>query len=286
MIYNCFIIYLIIIILYFERNSKDSFNNFGLFLLSVFVPIFGFIIAIMYYKNTDVNNDIAYEFEEMRDENVDDLDNFLLKGNHSNFSSELILNNYKQARKEIINFNKLSVNENCKLYMNALYSDDTEVSHMAAASLMKIKQQYESDLKLGNNTSTDYLENYVIKLDEYVKNGLIKGIIKDNLIINCINQVEKYVNFKSLKFNYFTSYVSLLLEINNYDLAKRYSYYVKDTWLCNEDAWYLLLNVLFKSKDNVELLNVINEYKDNLFEESERINQFISFWEENYEEEK
>lgn len=286
MIYYFLIIYLIVVILYFEKNSNDTMNNFGLFVLSLFVPIFGFIIAIIYYKDKSKDTKITYEFEEIRDEKLDDLDNFLLKPNNSNFYSELLLGNYKQARKKIINFNKLSVNENSKLYANALYSQDTEVSHMAAASLMKIKQQYEKDLKLDKSINTLDLEKYVFKLDEYVRNKLIKGIIKDNLIINCVEQTEKYINLKSLNLDYFISYINLLMEIKKYDLSKKYAYYIRDTWFYNEKTWYCLFNVLLKSKNNTELSEVIKEYKNNDFEFSEKINNFIEFWEDNYEEKK
>ena len=282
MIYYFLVIYLVIVILYFEKNNNKTLNNFGLLILSIFLPVFGLIVAIIYNKDCDKNTSISYEFEEMRDKKLDDLDNFLLKSNHSNFYSELLLKNYKAARKSIINFNRLSINENSNLYTSALNCDDTEVSHMAAASLMKIKQQYENELKLNDNINELYLEEYVMKLDEYVKNNLIKGIIKDNLIIGCINHTEKYINLKSLNLNYFLSYINLLIEINKFELAKKYAYYVKDTWFYNEKSWYTLFDVLIKCKNNEELLSVIKEYKNNNFDFSNKINDFIELWEDDY----
>ena len=62
MIYYFLIIYLIIVILYFEKNNNKTLNNFGLFILSIFVPVFGFIITIMYNKDDSKNTNISYEY--------------------------------------------------------------------------------------------------------------------------------------------------------------------------------------------------------------------------------
>lgn len=286
MVYFCLILYLIVIILYFERNKSNTFNDFGLFMISILVPVFGFVIAIIYYMDKNRDCEITYEFEEERDEKLDDLDNFLLKNTHSNFYSNLFLKKYKEARKEIINFNRLDVNENSKLYIRALHSEDTEVSHMAAASLMKIKERYERDLKLSNNMQIYDLEMYVLKLDEYVRNKLVSGKVKDNLIVNCVDYVERIVNFKSLNLDYFIGYINLLLEIERYDLAKIYAYHIKNTWFYNEKAWFCLFNVLLKDKKKIELVSMIKEYKENNFESSKDMEEFISFWEVKYEEKK
>lgn len=286
MIYIGVLVYLIVIILYFEKNKSNTLNDLGLFMISILVPIFGLIITIIYNKDKNKDSKIVYEFEEERDEKLDDLDNFLLKNSHSNFYSNLLLKNYKEARKEIINFNKLTVNENSKLYIKALHSEDTEVSHMAAASLMKIKQQYEKDLKLSNNIQISDLEKYVLKLDEYVRNKLVSGKLKDNLIINCVDFAEKIINFKSLNLDYFIAYVNLLLEVNKIDLAKNYAYHIKNTWYYNEKSWICLFNVLLKDKNKIELIETIKEYKENNFEKNKEMEDFISFWEVKYEEEK
>ena len=284
MVYFLVATYLVAIIIYFEKHKSNTHNDFGLFMLSVFVPIFGLIIAIIYNNDREKESTITYEFEEVRDEELDSLDNFLLKKFHSNFYSNLFLKDYREARKEIINFNKLSVNENSKLYMKALKSDDTEVSHMAAASLMKIKQKYEKELKLSNNMRVDELEKYVLKLDEYVKNKLISGKLKDNLIINCIELAEKIINFKSINLDYFLAYINLLLEVEKIALAKNYAYHIKNIWFNNEKAWFCLFDVLLKEKNKKELVEIIREYEENNFEKSKKMEEFISFWEGNYEE--
>ena len=284
MIYFLLAIYLIIIIIYFEKKRNNNLNNLGLFMISIFVPVFGFIVAIIYNKNKENKSIITYEFEEARDKELDNLDNFLLKTSHSNFSSVLSLKNYKEARKEIINFNKLSVNESSSLYIKALQSEDTEVSHMAAASLMKIKQKYEKELKISNNIQLEELEKYILKLDEYVKNKLVNGKLKDSLINNSIDYAEKIINFRSLSLDYFMSYINLLLEVGKIDLAKSYAYHIKSTWFYNEKTWICLFNVLVKEKNKSELIKNINEYKENNFEMTKEMKSFISFLEVHDEE--
>ena len=74
----------------------------------------------------------------------------------------------------------------------------------------------------------------------------------------------------------------MLIEINKFELAKKYAYYVKDTWFYNEKSWYTLFDVLIKCKNNEELLNVIKEYKNNNFDFSNKINDFIELWEDDY----
>lgn len=286
MIYFAVIVYLVVIVIYFERYKSNTANDFGLFLLSVFVPIFGLIVAIIYNRDRNRDLKITYEFEDERENLVDTSDSFLLNGNHSNFNSNLLLKNYKAARKEIINFNKLSLNEKSKLYFKALQSDDTEVSHMAAASLMKIKQKFEKELTLSQDVKVEELENYILNLDEYVRNRLVSGNLRDNLIINASELVEKIINFKSVKLDYYMAYVNLLLVVGKNDLALEYANYMKSNWFHNEKVWLCLFNVLLKSKKRQELLKCMEEYKSNNFEMSKEIEEFILFWSDFNEEKK
>lgn len=68
---------------------------------------------------------------------------------------------------------------------HALHSEDSEVVHVAASSLMKIKNKYDKKVKtvseryerLPNNK--DYKNDYIQILDEYINSGLLFGEIKD-----------------------------------------------------------------------------------------------------------
>ena len=278
MVYFVVIVYLLVIVIYFERFKSNTANDFGLFLLSVFVPVFGFVIAVVYNWDRKRDVEITYEFDDARNELVDNSDNFLLKDGHSNFEANLVLENYKEARREIINFNKLSLGENSRLYQNALRSKDTEVSHMAAAALMKIKQKFEKELMLSNDAKINELERYILSLNEYVENRLISGKLKCSLIENASNLVEKVVRFRSNNLEYYIAYVNLLLVVNNFDLALDYAYYLKVNWPYNDKVWLCLFNCLAKSKNRKDLLRYIDEYKNRGFEMSKEIEDFMLFW--------
>ena len=270
------IMYLCIVIIYTERNKNNNLMDFGLFLIALLIPIFGLIIVVMYNLNKSEN--VVYEFEEEREKEIDDLDNFLLKNSHSNFEANLILKSYKEARKEIVNFSKLSVDENSKLYMKALKSDDTEVTHMAAASLMKVKQKFEKKLVIANNIQLKELEEYIITLDEYVRNKLVHGVLKNNMIKTVVELAEKIIKFQNDKIEYFIAYINLLLEIENYDLATEYAEQLVYIWPNNENSWLVMFNTLIKAKNKEKLEEKILEYEKNNFEHSEQISKFISFW--------
>jgi len=286
MLYFFIIIYLFIIIIYFEKNNNTSINDISLFILSIFVPIFGLIVTIFYNKDKKRKEKKFYEFKEEKYKKIDIIDNFLLEKYHSNFDANLYLKNYKEVRSEIINFNKLTIDESSKLYIKALHSSDTEISHMAAASLMKIKQQFEKELTLKNNINIEKLEQYILKLYEYVRNNLLDGKLKHNAIVNACNLAERIIKFKSCKLEYFIAYINLLIEDNKFDLAKDYAYYIRNKWYYNEMTWYYLFKVLLKTKNKGELQNNIIHYKNNNFEISDKMKNFILFWEANCEEEK
>ena len=272
------VIYLCIVVIYLERNKNNTLIDLGLFALALLIPIFGLVVAIMYNNNKTEN--VIYEFEEEREKEIDDLDNFLLKNSHSNFEANLILKSFKEARKEIVNFSKLTVDENSTLYMKALKSDDTEVTHMAAASLMKVKQKFEKELVLSNNIEPDELEKYILTLEEYVRNKLVIGILKNNMIINAVDLAEKTIKFQNNKIEYFIAYIKLLLEIENYELAFEYAEQLIYIWPYNENSWLIMFDILIKSKNKEKLDEKILEYEKNNFEQSEKITKFISFWRE------
>lgn len=149
---------------------------------------------------------------------------------------------------------------------------------MAAASLMKIKQKFEKELTLSNDVKINELENYILNLDEYVENKLVRGKLRDNLIINSIELAENIISFKSIKLEYYMAYVNLLLVVERYDLALKYAYYMKNTWFYNEGVWMCLFKVLVNSKRKDDLLACINVYKSNNFEMSREMEEFILFW--------
>ena len=241
------IIYLCILIIYFENNKSNTLLDLGLFTIALLIPIFGLIIVIMYNNNKSTT--VLYEFEEEREREIDDLDDFLLKNSHSNFEANLILKSYKEARKEIVNFTKLSVDENSALYEKALKSDDTEVTHMAAASLMKVKEKFEKELVLSENVKKEELEKYILTLDEYVRNNLVIGALKNKLIKNAIELAEEMIKFQNDKLEYFLAYINLLLEVERYDLAILYAEEIVNMWPYNEKTWFTMFNVLIKAKD-------------------------------------
>ena len=105
----------------------------------------------------------------------------------------LVINEY--TRETILNAIKLAPTNLTEILKTALKSSDPEVVHISASALMKLQTQY---LKKINETAEkyktlpdnrQYLNEYIIALDEYIDTDIPEEQVK-----------EKYIN-KSLKLN-------------------------------------------------------------------------------------
>lgn len=281
MILIIYFIYLVFVVAYFEASKNKSNDIFGCILISVCVPGFGFIMSLIH--NSNRKNKIDNLDKKVDKKKVKNKTNQVFLNNiYNSFNSDLIFEEYDEAKKKMLMFNKFNLNDQSRLYIKALNCSNTEIVHFAAASLMKIKQNFEKKINFQSSASSEDFEKYVISLNNYVNTNLIEGTVKQKLIDEFLVNLENIKFHESNNKTFYQAIINLCLQHNSYDKATFFLEILLRKWKYDEESWLLALKAAYESRNKEWLREIIDELQKLDLCVSRKTQNTIDFWSDVY----
>lgn len=234
---------------------KISRLSFGYLFFALFFPFVGEVclIAADLGKSPAENNFVKpfIEFEHsVKTDNLTKLESF----DTSNISRTQILEIIREEPSNLVD-----------LLKSALSSDDSEVVHIAAASIMKMQQNYENKIKLASESyysmpqNMNRLKKYIETLGDYYSQGLLNGEAAVSLLEQQATLLEKYLNVLPEDKEMGMLYIKNSLQQNKYELAIQQAQFVRYSFITDFDIWELSVQVLNRSGNQTELKKLFEE---------------------------
>ena len=280
MIYEVIIIYLIVILIYFKVHGVSK-NKFEKLVFSICVPIFGFIITVfseMIEKQTEVIN-IKTNIRKNKIERSKEFLTYI----QSSIVDNLRIEDYQKAREIILSMQSLPLKKQCEICHISIWSNNTEISHISAVSLMRIKTSFEKFLThMESYADLSKLENvkrYIDGLENYLECNLVYGTLKNRYIEKVISLTKEYIEkSEECDEKYYHILINRCMQIGNYATATEYINLLLEKYETTEETYEFIIKLCVETKDRKRLEEVLDEIK-NRQNITTKMQNILEFWE-------
>jgi len=277
---------LISIIIWFlginKINPQERFTNF---VIALFFPIGGYILAIVLYLTRDIKSKKELKPEE--DIVIETLfTDRVAKDSQTQIASLeeiLLLNNNKTKRRQVMNLLTDDSSKHLQMLKVAMRDEDVETSHYAAAAIADIKSNLENELQdflvryEQNKTDVEIADGYTEVLKEYIESNLLDEVslkkyqyiytqVLEEMIINYVDNQKYYVNL-----------ISELFKLMEFKIVRGYCEEFMSKYK-NENAYFSMLKLHYISKDKENFEIVLEELMNSTIKLSKAGLERIRFW--------
>lgn len=278
MIYRIIIIYLIIVLIYFKIHDIEN-NKLEKMLFSILIPFFGFVAVILSEVTT---TSIEPEVKQNNKNSEIQKSKEFLTYIQSSLVDNLAIEDYDKAREIILSTKSLQLKEQCNICHIAINSKDTEISHIAAVSLMRIQNYFEkflAHMELKTDlTKIDNLKKYIDGIDKYLDCKIAYGTLRNKYIETLISTIENLIQLNdTCEEKYYHILIKRCLEISKYEKAMEYSKVVIEKYGVNQKIYELILRISIRTKDKEGLYETLEKINSNA-DMRQELEPILEFW--------
>ena len=281
MLSKVFIIYLIIVLVYFQIHGVKN-NKIEKLIFSICLPIFGLIITILSEVIIREDKNQKKVIVSTQKNKIERSKEFLTHI-QSSVLDNLDIENYSKTREIILSIQSLPLRKQCEVCRITIWSKNVEISHISAVCLMRIKTYFEKlFVHMESYTDLNKIENierYIHGLYNYLECKIVYGSLREEYVNKIISLLKELLEKKSnCEEKYYRMLINRCLEAKRYDEAKKHAKILLDKFGVNEERYNEVLKVYYEIKDENSLKDIINKLKDipKLTKESKEI---VEFWE-------
>lgn len=261
-----------------------------LFPILVFVPFWGFCIAVIAEWNTRRNKSGSrvIALEELH-AGADDYRMLHVEEEEAiqeivPLEEAILINDTETRRKLMLDILHQNPAQYIQLLQQARLNDDIEVTHYASTAMMEVQREYELELqkqeKQLNQTPDDEkaLMNCIQTLRRYIDSGLI-----DDEVLYI--QRKRYADLLSKRMEQapdgkfiFYAAADNYLELEDYSAGHSLIDKVLEKWPEDENAWFLKLKYCQATNDGALLTQTVREIRRRNIYLSPAGKQTLQFW--------
>lgn len=279
MLYECIVIYCIIVLIYFRFCNIEN-SKWEKFIFSIFVPVIGFINVIMSeHIKIKASEEVA---EEKKNTEKEKNKEYLTKI-QSSLVDNLTIKDYEKARETILSSKALPLEEQCKICHIAIKSKNFEISHISAVSLMRIQNYFEKFLvHMGFKTDLSKIENlkkYIDGIYKYLDCKLVQGALENKYRKKLIQLIKELISReKDCGQKYYMILIKIyILEEENGQAMQFIEDYV-DIYGINEEIYLLILEICIKTKNISNFHDTLKIIKSEPVM-AKKLEPILEFWE-------
>lgn len=178
---------------------------------------------------------------------------------------EIVVDVKRISRTQLLQIIKKNPANITEILREALESEDTEVIHIAASSIMKIQSKFEGKIRLAQeqyeqmSNHMGRLKSYIDIISEYYATGLISG----NTALSLLNQQEELIDkyLKVLPEDREVRIISIKNSMyqSDYEVALTKAELFRNSDLSDINAWELTLLICTKLNDKEKISEVLFE---------------------------
>lgn len=278
MLYRVIIIYFVIVLVYFKVINIEN-NKFAKFIFSMFIPVFGFLTVIL---TEMIKTKPKEEINENKINNEKEKSKEYLTKIQSSLIDNLSIGDYENAREMILSIKALNLEEHCKVCKIAIKSKNVEISHIAAVSLMRIKNYFEKLLAhMELKTDLEKIENlkkYIYGIHKYLKCELVQGALNRKYREKLIKATEELIIIDNdCEERYYGILVENCIEEGQYDKATKYLSKQMEEYGVNEEIYKLILKICIRTKDIDKFHETLKDIRENS-KMVQKLDYVLEFW--------
>lgn len=288
--YDALLVYysqaLFIILLYIVRCKN---NWLPLFLLLIFCPFIGPVIAISMYRQRVNEENTLPDWIINANQNQVEQQSFVpidveKEKNNIPVIDAILLNENKVKRKLLMDLLKNNSPNNMKVLNFALQSQDSETSHYAASAILEIKRKllntiHKLEQELENNPNDlNKLCSYVEAIKEYTDNGFFDSITEDKYKGIYSSTLEKMIEIEPFNEEFYVKKINHDIEARRFEIAKYYGEMFLRYCPNEEDAYFMIMQLHYEMKNFEELHNVLEKLKQSTVRLSPKGLEKMRFW--------
>lgn len=259
--------------------------------ITIFVPVFGFIILLIADHLTK-NGKVGSKELELEDLLLSEDDFRRIKHEEEKTVKTVVpleeairINDTKIRRKLMMDIMKQDPDKFIKLLQQARLNDDIEVTHYASTAMMEVQRKYEIEIQRyemelqTNSDDTSVLNAYLKVLRRYIDSGMLE----ENMIV--IQRVrydsllkKKIADFPIEKQPYIDS-AENLIELGHYEEAEKAARYLTYRWPNDENTWIVKLKLYYESDNKKRFEETILDIKERKIYFSSQFKDLLTFWE-------
>ncbi len=264
------LLYMIFALIRYKDRAKTILLTI-FFLLCPIVGMAGFLIFYILY-NLRRNKNIEISGIYFSDEKISyqRQENYLEEIDIAPIEEILSISSVKEKRQRLLDSIKSDIAANMATYSGAVLSDDSEVSHYAAAMLSKTKDTFDRSL---NRLAQSYDEDrtdaevnlaYIKAEDDYLQSG-IRLFTEERLkhlhsyVMLCENLYKH--NPQCMTTEHFSTMINYLIELNEHSRARNWIDIFADTFPQSEDVYISRLKFYFVNNERASFFDTLDSLK-------------------------
>lgn len=281
MLSKVFIIYLIIVLVYFQIHGVKN-NKIEKLIFSICLPIFGLIITILSEVIIREDKNQKKVIVSTQKNKIERSKEFLTHI-QSSVLDNLDIENYSKTREIILSIQSLPLRKQCEVCRITIWSKNVEISHISAVCLMRIKTYFEKlFVHMESYTDLNKIENierYIHGLYNYLECKIVYGSLKENYINKLISLIKVLIEKNSeCEEKYYYILIDKCVKMRRYEEAILYTNLLIEKYGIHEENSKHILNLYYETKDKNTFKEILENVKNipNLTRETKNI---VEFWE-------
>lgn len=234
-------------------ETNKSRLNYGYLIFALFIPFVGELCLLAAdFGKSPASYEFVKPFKTFSFESEDKKRNITLDKNVS-------------SRSELLEIIKTQPENLTDILKSSLKSDDTEIVHIAASSIMKLQRDYENKIKFASEqyeqmpNNMELLKKYIVSIGEYHSQGLLTNESALSLLMMQEELLKKYLQvLPEDKEVGILSIKNSILQ-GDFEQALNKSEFMRYLFLSDISIWNYSIQICLKMK-NIEKMNqIINE---------------------------
>ena len=174
------------------------------------------------------------------------------------------------TREQLLQVIKLQPDNFIKVLKSSMKSEDIEVIHIAASTIMKMQRTYENKIKEASDQYSEMpdnmarLKNYILAIQDYYIQGILNGEAASSLLEQQAELLNKYLTVLPEDKEMGILMVKNLVLQKKYIEAENAAEFIRYSYMIDIDLWELSVDV-YTTTGNKKKLQEMTEEAEKFF---------------------